>query len=70
MILNLLNLLINGLIVKEYCEFPSNFRSQYPLDQYLKDKDIPGLADIDTRKLTRKIRRARDFKRKNLQHGC
>lgn len=47
---------INGLIVKEYCEFPSNFRSQYPLGEYLKDKDIPGLADIDTRMLTRKIR--------------
>ncbi len=47
---------VNGLIVKEYCDLPSNFRSQYPLDQYLKDKDIPGLADIDTRKLTRKIR--------------
>ncbi|MBB6446200.1 carbamoyl phosphate synthase small subunit [Bacillus benzoevorans] len=47
---------VNGLIVKEYCEFPSNFRCQYPLDTFLKDKDIPGLADIDTRKLTRKIR--------------
>jgi len=47
---------INGLIVKEFCEIPSNFRSQFPLDKYLKDKDIPGLAGIDTRKLTRKIR--------------
>mgnify|MGYP000886982218 CR=1 FL=1 len=47
---------VNGLIVKEFCEFPSNFRSQYPIDTFLKEKDIPGLADIDTRRLTRKIR--------------
>lgn len=47
---------INGLIVKEVCEVPSNFRSQFSLDEFLKDKGIPGLAGIDTRKLTRKIR--------------
>ena len=47
---------VNGLIVKEYCEFPSNWRSQFSIDEFLKDKGIPGLAEIDTRKLTRKIR--------------
>ncbi|WP_191561771.1 carbamoyl phosphate synthase small subunit [Metabacillus idriensis] len=47
---------INGFIVKELCEVPSNFRSEYSLDEYFKLKKIPGLAGIDTRKLTRIIR--------------
>jgi carbamoyl-phosphate synthase small subunit len=47
---------VNGFIVKEYCEAPSNFRSSMTLDEFLKQKNIPGLAGIDTRKLTRKIR--------------
>lgn len=45
-----------GFVVKEYCEDPSNFRSDMSLDAYLKMKDIPGIADIDTREITRKIR--------------
>ncbi|MGD6816244.1 carbamoyl phosphate synthase small subunit [Metabacillus sp. 113a] len=45
-----------GLIVKEHSLFPSNWRSGYSLDEYLKMKDIPGLSGIDTRKLTRIIR--------------
>lgn len=47
---------IKGLIVKEACDFPSNFRCQMTIDAYLKAKNIPGLQGIDTRKLTRKIR--------------
>jgi carbamoyl-phosphate synthase small subunit len=47
---------VKGLIVKELCQLPSNFRSTYTLDEYLKMKNIPGLAGIDTRKLTRLIR--------------
>ncbi|MCH1623848.1 carbamoyl phosphate synthase small subunit [Fredinandcohnia quinoae] len=48
---------INGLIVKEVCDHPSNFRSQYSVDEYLKAKKIPGLSGIDTRKLTKIIRK-------------
>ncbi|MBD1379960.1 carbamoyl phosphate synthase small subunit [Metabacillus arenae] len=48
---------VNGLIVKELCQLPSNWRSEYSLDEYLKLKEIPGLAGIDTRKLTRIIRK-------------
>src|SRR5690606_28749901 len=40
---------INGLIVKEYSEYPSNFRSVETIDSFLKAHDIPGLAGIDTR---------------------
>ncbi|MDP4085384.1 MAG: carbamoyl phosphate synthase small subunit [Bacillota bacterium] len=47
---------VRGLIVKEAADFPSNWRSEYTLDEYLKMKKIPGLAGIDTRKLTRIIR--------------
>lgn len=47
---------ISGFIVKEVCDIPSNWRSQYTLDEYFKAKNIPGLSGIDTRKLTRIIR--------------
>lgn len=45
-----------GFVVKEYCDEPSNFRSDMTLDAYMKLKHIPGIADIDTREITRKIR--------------
>ncbi|MDO4960551.1 MAG: carbamoyl phosphate synthase small subunit [Eubacteriales bacterium] len=45
-----------GYIVREICDAPSNFRSQYGLDEYLRKKGIPGIAGIDTRELTRIIR--------------
>lgn len=48
---------IKGFIVKEVCHHPSNFRSQSTLDEFFKAKDIPGIAGIDTRKLTRIIRK-------------
>jgi len=47
---------IHGFIVKEVCDFPSNWRNQLSLDEYFKQKNIPGIAGIDTRKLTRIIR--------------
>lgn len=47
---------INGLIVKELCEYPSNFRSEKTVDEYLREQHIPGLSGIDTRKLTKIIR--------------
>ena len=45
-----------GLIVKELADFPSNWRSGFSLDEYMKIKNIPGISGIDTRKLTRMIR--------------
>ena len=47
---------IKGMIVRELCEKPSNFRNEFTLDEILKDLDIPGISGIDTRSLTRKIR--------------
>ncbi|MCT4328485.1 glutamine-hydrolyzing carbamoyl-phosphate synthase small subunit [Elizabethkingia anophelis] len=47
---------MKGLIVKEVCDFPSNFRSQMDLDEFFKHKNLSGISGIDTRKLTRLIR--------------
>jgi carbamoyl-phosphate synthase small subunit len=53
---------LEGLIVKEHCTSPSNFRVEKSLERYLKDIGIPGIAGIDTRALTRKIRSAGSMK--------
>lgn len=47
---------VKGVIVREVCERPSNFRTEFTLDEVLKDIQVPGIAGIDTRALTRKIR--------------
>ena len=47
---------MNGYIVRDWCETPSNFRSQRNLNDFLKEKGVIGLCGIDTRALTRKIR--------------
>lgn len=47
---------LSGLIVKEVADFPSNWRSGFSLDEYMKIKNIPGISGIDTRKLTKMIR--------------
>ena len=47
---------MQGYIVRDWCEAPSNFRSELDISRYLKDRGIVGLWGIDTRALTRKIR--------------
>ncbi len=47
---------VRGYIVREECETPSNFRCNYPLDEFLKKNNIPGLCGLDTRALTRMLR--------------
>jgi carbamoyl-phosphate synthase small subunit len=47
---------VSGFIVKEYCPYPSNFRSQKTLGDYLKEGGIVAVQGIDTRKLTRRLR--------------
>lgn len=47
---------VKGFIVKEAADFPSNWRTQFTIDEYLKMRKIPGISGIDTRKLTRIIR--------------
>jgi carbamoyl-phosphate synthase small subunit len=43
-------------IIKYGCRHPSNFRSGGTLDTFLKEQNITGLYDIDTRALTKTIR--------------
>ena len=47
---------IKGLIVKEVCDFPSNFRSQMGLDEFFQKRNLSGISGIDTRRLTRILR--------------
>ena len=47
---------IGALIVREYNDEPSNFRSTATLSEIMKRFDIPGIWGIDTRKLNRSIR--------------
>lgn len=48
--------LVRGYVVREWCREPSNFRCQYALDKFLKDRGIPAICGVDTRCLTRIIR--------------
>lgn len=47
---------IKGLIVKEVCDFPSNFRNQMDLDTFFQKRNLCGISGIDTRRLTRVLR--------------
>lgn len=51
-----------GLVVGEHCEKPCNWRSEMTLNEYLTQKNIPGIADIDTRMLTKMIRKEGSMK--------
>ncbi|HVN27547.1 MAG TPA: glutamine-hydrolyzing carbamoyl-phosphate synthase small subunit, partial [Candidatus Binataceae bacterium] len=47
---------VEGFIVKEYWERPSNWRSEMPLHDYLKQAGVVGIEGIDTRALVRHLR--------------
>ena len=47
---------IGGFAVREYNDFPSNWRSEKTLSEVMKEYKIPGIYGIDTRKLVRSIR--------------
>ena len=47
---------VKGYVVREWCRQPSNFRSQYDLDKFLKDRGVPGICGVDTRAITQHIR--------------
>ncbi|AQS39369.1 carbamoyl-phosphate synthase small subunit [Shewanella psychrophila] len=53
-----------GLIIRDLPLLASNFRNQQALSEYLQANNIVGIADIDTRKLTRILRE------KGAQAGC
>ena len=47
---------VAGFIVKENCDYPSNWRNGQSLGDYLKANNIVGLEGIDTRALVKHIR--------------
>lgn len=47
---------VKAYIVREWCQVPSNFRSEGELDSFLKSHNIIGVFGIDTRELTKIIR--------------
>lgn len=47
---------VTAFLVREYQEYPSNWRSTKSLREYLESANIPGVEGIDTRALTRHIR--------------
>ncbi len=48
---------LKGIIVREYVEGFSNFRGEKSLGEFLKEQNILGICDIDTRYLTKVIRK-------------
>jgi len=55
---------LDGFIVRELSRLPSNFRSQDTIQNFLLKYDIPGIAGIDTRALTKILRE------KGTMNGC
>jgi carbamoyl-phosphate synthase small subunit len=53
-----------GLVIRDLAMTASSFRSEQSLSDYLKARNIVGIADIDTRRLTRILRD------KGAQGGC
>ena len=53
-----------GLVIRDLPALESNWRATGTLGDYLRDSNVVGIADIDTRKLTRILRE------KGAQNGC
>ncbi|TWX53307.1 glutamine-hydrolyzing carbamoyl-phosphate synthase small subunit [Colwellia hornerae] len=53
-----------GLVIRDLPLLASNFRNEQNLSDYLKARNVLGISDIDTRKLTRILRE------KGAQNGC
>lgn len=49
---------VRGLVVHEACRRPSHWRSEMTLHEYLASEGVPGIAGVDTRALTRRLRTA------------
>ena len=45
-----------GLVVKDVCFRPSNWKCEKNIDVWLREMNVPGVYDVDTREITRKIR--------------
>lgn len=53
---------IKGVLAREIADTVGNYQSEMTIDQFLKEENIPGIYDIDTRAITLKIRKAGTLK--------
>ena len=49
---------VRAFVVRESCDTPSHWRSKRTLHDYLSENGVPGIAGVDTRALTRRLRDA------------
>ena len=49
---------VRGLVVHEACDLPSHWRSDMTLHEYLASQDVVAISGVDTRAITRRLRRA------------
>ena len=49
---------VRAFVVRESCDAPSHWRSKRTLHDYLSENGVPGIAGVDTRALTRRLRNA------------
>jgi len=54
----------SGLVIRDLPRLASSWRNQQPLDEWMRANKVVGIADIDTRRLTRILRE------KGAQNGC
>ncbi|MBN1378570.1 MAG: glutamine-hydrolyzing carbamoyl-phosphate synthase small subunit [Gammaproteobacteria bacterium] len=54
----------SGLVIRDLPKLASNWRNRQPLGEYLEERGVVAIADIDTRRLTRLLRE------KGAQNGC
>jgi len=47
---------VRGFVVREHCDIPSHWQCEGTLNDYLAQRDIPGISGVDTRALTRRLR--------------
>ncbi len=47
---------LSGMVVREFCNEPSNFRCAATLNEIMKKYDVAGISGVDTRQITRHIR--------------
>lgn len=45
-----------GVVVREYCPRPSNFRAEVDVDTFLREEGVCGICGVDTRRITQLIR--------------
>ena len=46
----------SGMVVKNFCEKPSNWRSETSLEDFLVKNDVMAISEVDTRQITSMLR--------------